>query len=79
MTGRTPNGITDKNGVDVTPNGGARDIICSEFEPIASNPNTVTSARDKDRGLRSATTNVKVGTLNPNCDDKALLNNFMQT
>ena len=76
MTGRTPNGVTDKNGLDVTPTG--RDIICSEFEPIATNINTdtVTSAR---RDLRAATSNVKVGTLNANCDDKALLNNFMQT
>lgn len=77
MTGRTPNGVTEKNGLDVTPN--ARDIICSEFEPIATNTNIITSARDRDRGLRTATSNVKVGTLNANCDDKALLNNFMQT
>lgn len=74
MTGRTPNGVC-KEGLDVTPN-----IICSEFEPIATTAtNPATSARD--RGLRATATGVKVGTtLTSNLgDDKALLNNFMQT
>ena len=78
MTGRTPNGVC-KEGFDVTPN---QIMPISEFEPIPSStgPNPASSARDRG-SLRTTATNVKVGTtLTSNLgDDKALLNNFMQT
>lgn len=72
MTGRTPNDVK-KDGGDVTPNTRDKDIICSEFDPIMNG-----AGGSSARGLRNATSNVKVGPLNTGCDDKKV-NNFMQT
>lgn len=70
MTGRTPN---DPN-KEATPIADKKDILCSEFDPIGRGG--ASSARN---GLRNANSNAKLGQAIVAVDDKALINNFMQT